>query len=165
MLQIGDQVVYPMHGAGEIAGVEECEIMGQVRQYFILQLPVGDIRIMIPTDNTEGIGLRQISSPEIIEQVSEVLQQEPERPLGSWNKRFHSNMNRLKTGDILEVAAVIRNLILQDKRKKISGGEKRLLELARQIFVSEISFALRLSTEDAEAWMMGKLDRSHKECI
>lgn len=164
MLRVGDQVVYPMHGAGEIAGVEECEIMGQVRQYFILQLPVGDVRIMIPTDNADGIGLRQISPPETLEKVSEVLQQEPERPLGSWNKRFHNNLNRLKTGDILEVAAVIRNLILQDKRKRISGGEKRLLELARQIFVSEISFALRLSTEAAEAWMMGKLDgnrRSH----
>ena len=162
MLQVGDQVVYPMHGAGEIAGVEECEIMGQVKQYFILQMPVGDIRIMIPTDNVDGIGLRQISPPEKIEQVSQVLLEEPERPRGSWNKRVHNNLNRLKTGDILEVAAVIRNLILQDKRKRISGGEKRLLELARQIFVSEISFALGLSTEGAEAWMMDRLDRNHR---
>ena len=162
MLQVGDRVVYPMHGAGEIAGVEECEIMGQVKQYFILQQPVGDIRIMIPTDNADGIGLRQISPPEMIERVAEVLLEEPERPLGSWNKRFHSNLNRLKTGDILEVAAVIRNLILQDKRKRISGGEKRLLELARQIFVSELSFALGLPTEGAEAWMMEKLDNNHR---
>ena len=161
MLQVGDQVVYPMHGAGEIAGIEECEIMGQVKQYFILQLPVGDIRIMIPTDNAEGIGLRQISPPEMIDRVSEVLMEEPERPLGSWNKRFHSNLNRLKTGDILEVAAVVRNLILQDRRKRISGGEKRLLELARQIFVSELSFALELTTEGAEVWMMERLYRNH----
>lgn len=161
MLQVGDRVVYPMHGAGEIAGIEKCEIMGQVKQYFILQLPVGDIRIMIPTDNADGIGLRQISPPEMINRVSEVLMDEPERPLGSWNKRFHSNLNRLKTGDILEVAAVIRNLILQDRRKRISGGEKRLLELARQIFVSELSFALELDTEGAEAWMMEKLDSNH----
>ena len=73
MLQVGDQVVYPMHGAGEIAGIEECEIMGQVKQYFILQLPVGDIRIMIPTDNADGIGLRQISPPEMLDRVAEVL--------------------------------------------------------------------------------------------
>lgn len=71
MLQVGDQVVYPMHGAGEIAGIEECEIMGQVKQYFILQLPVGDIRIMIPTDNADGIGLRQISPPEMLDRVAE----------------------------------------------------------------------------------------------
>ena len=85
-MQVGDQVVYPMHGAGEITGIEECEIMGIVKQYFILQLPIGGIRIMIPTDNTEGIGLRQISPPETIEQVAEVLQQSGEKPVGSWTK-------------------------------------------------------------------------------
>lgn len=160
MLQVGDQVVYPMHGAGEITGVDDCEIMGEVKQYFILQLPIGGIKIMIPTDNVDGVGLRQISSPETIEQVAEILQAAPERPLGSWNKRFHNNLNRLKTGDILEVAAVMRNLVLQDKRKKISGGEKRLLDLARQIFISELSFALGKSIEDAEAWVMEKLDKN-----
>ena len=160
MLQVGDQVVYPMHGAGEIAGIEECEIMGQVKAYFILQMPVGGIRIMIPTDNADGIGLRQISPLEDIEQVAKVLQETPEKPLGSWNKRFHNNLNRLKTGDILEVAAVIRNLILQDKRKRISGGEKRLLDLAKQIFISELSFALSNTADYAEAWMMEKLDKN-----
>lgn len=157
MLQVGSQVFYPMHGAGVITGVEECEIMGQVRQYFVLQLPVGGVKIMIPTDNTEGIGLRQVSPQEALEEVSVILQDKPERPTGSWNKRFHNNLNRLKTGDILETAAIIRNLILQDRRKKISGGEKRLLDLAKQIFISEISFMLGQSTDDAEAWMMERL--------
>lgn len=160
MLQVGDQVVYPMHGAGEIAGVEECEIMGQMRKYFILQLPVGGIKIMIPTDNAEDIGLRDVSSQETIEQAAAVLQETPERPLGSWNKRFHNDLNRLKTGDILEVAAVIRNLILQDRRKKISGGERRLLDLAKQIFISELAYALHDTTDNAEAWMMEKLDKN-----
>ena len=158
-MQVGDQVVYPMHGAGEITGIEECEIMGTVKQYFILQLPIGGIRIMIPTDNTEGIGLRQISPPETIEQVAEVLQQPGEKPVGSWNKRFHINLNRLKSGDILEVAAVIRNLILRDRRKRISGGEKRLLDLARQIFLSELSYALAGSVEQAEEWLMEQIDK------
>ncbi len=158
MLQVGDQVVYPMHGAGEITGIEECEIMGEVKQYFILQLPVGGIRIMIPVDNAQGIGLRQISPKETIEQVAVILGEVPERPIGSWNKRFHNNLNRLKSGDILEAAAVIRNLILQDKRKRISGGEKRLLDLAKQIFLSELSFALDRPVEQAEAWMMEKLE-------
>lgn len=160
MLQIGDRVVYPMHGAGEIAGIENCEIMGQVKKYFILQLPVGGIKIMMPTDNVEGIGLRQISSPGTINKVAEILLNPPEKPVGSWNKRFHNNLNRLKTGDILEAAAVIRNLILQDRRKKISGGEKRLLDLAKQIFISELSFALEVTTEEAEVWMMNKLDEN-----
>ena len=114
---------------------------------------------MIPTDNTEGIGLRQISPPETIEQVAEVLQQPGEKPVGSWNKRFHINHNRLKSGDILGVAAVIRNLILQDRRKRISGGEKRLLDLARQIFLSELSYALAGSVEQAEEWLMEQIDK------
>lgn len=156
-MQVGDQVVYPMHGAGEITGIEECEIMGEIRQYFILQLPMGGIRIMIPVDNAQGIGLRQISPMETIEQVAAVLGEIPERPIGSWNKRFHSNLNRLKSGDILEEAAVIRNLILQDRRKRISGGERRLLDLAKQIFLSELSYALDRPVEQAEAWMMDKL--------
>ena len=161
-MQVGDQVVYPMHGAGEITGIEECEIMGEVKQYFILQLPVGGIRIMIPVDNAQGIGLRQISPMETIEQVAAVLGEAPERPTGSWNKRFHNNLNRLKSGDILEAAAVIRNLILQDKRKRISGGEKRLLDLAKQIFLSELSFALDRPVEQAEAWMLEKIEESGK---
>ena len=161
-MQVGDQVVYPMHGAGEITGIEECEIMGEVKQYFILQLPVGGIRIMIPVDNAQGIGLRQISPMETIEQVAVVLGEAPERPTGSWNKRFHNNLNRLKSGDILEAAAVIRNLILQDKRKRISGGEKRLLDLAKQIFLSELSFALDRPVEQAEAWMLENIEESGK---
>ncbi len=136
--------------------------MGEVKQYFILQLPVGGIRIMIPVDNAQDIGLRQISPMETIEQVAAVLGEAPERPTGSWNKRFHNNLNRLKSGDILEAAAVIRNLVLQDRRKRISGGEKRLLDLAKQIFLSEIAFALDRPVEQAEAWMMEKLDNNGK---
>ena len=93
MLQVGDRIVYPMHGAGEITCIEECEIMGQVREYYVLQLPLGNIKIMLPTDNVDNIGLRQISPPEMVSQVETTLLGKPEPNLGSWNKRFHRNMD------------------------------------------------------------------------
>ena len=160
MLQVGDRIVYPMHGAGEITCIEECEIMGQVREYYVLQLPLGNIKIMLPTDNVDNIGLRQISPPEMVSQVETTLPGKPEPNLGSWNKRFHRNMDRLKGGDLLEAAAVIRNLILQDRKRKISSGERRLLDLAKQIFFSELSFILEKDIPETEAWSMERLDKN-----
>lgn len=158
MLQIGDRVVYPMHGAGEISGIEECEIMGQVKPYYVLQMPIGGMRIMIPADSVDSIGLRQISPPETKESVREILKAKPEKTPGSWNKRFHINLNRIKTGDVLEVAAITRNLYLQDRVKKISSGERRLLDMSRQILLSELSYILGVNVEQAEAWLVEQLE-------
>lgn len=157
MLSIGDKVVYPMHGAGVIDSIETREVMGEEKLYYVLKLPMGKMTVMIPVDNTESIGLREVSSPEQVERVREVLQSKPQRIQGSWNKRFHANLEQLKTGDILEVAAVTRNLILQDKHRRISSGERRLLEQAKQIIVSELVFALNLTPEETEIWIMEQL--------
>lgn len=157
MLSIGDKVVYPMHGAGVIDSIETREVMGEEKLYYVLKLPMGKMTVMIPVDNTEGIGLREVSSPEQVERVREVLQSKPQRIQGSWNKRFHANLEQLKTGDILEVAAVTRNLILQDQHRRISSGERRLLEQAKQIIVSELVFALNLTPEETEIWIMEQL--------
>lgn len=157
MLAIGDKVVYPMHGAGVIDSIETRDVMGEEKLYYVLKLPMGKMTVMIPVDNTEGIGLREISSPEQVEQVREVLKSKPSRAPGSWNKRFHANVELLKTGNILEVAAVARNLILQDRRKRISSGERRLLEQAKQIIISELVFALNLTPEETENWIMEQL--------
>ena len=105
MLKIGDIVVYPMHGAGKIAGVEECEIMGEHKSYYILKLPMGSLKVMIPVDNAENIGLREVIDKEELSAVLEVLKAKPEKAVGSWNKRFQANLDRLKTGDLKEVAS------------------------------------------------------------
>ncbi|MBP3230871.1 MAG: CarD family transcriptional regulator [Anaerovibrio sp.] len=161
MLQIGDKVVYPMHGAGEIAGIEEYDVMGQgeMKSYYVMRLSIGDVKIMLPTDNIEGIGLRQISPPEKLKEIEEVLQGPPVKTAGSWNKRFHANLARLKTGDILEVAAVARNLALQGREKKISSGEQRLLDTAKQILLSEMVYVLDGTIESAEKWLEEMLER------
>ena len=153
MLHVGDRVVYPMHGAGIISGIEECEVMGESKLYYILKMPLGNMKVMIPTDNVDNIGLRDVISMDGVDEVKEVLHDAPEKVMGSWNKRFHANLDRLKSGDICYVAAVTRNLILQDRLRKISSGERRLLDLAKQILISELVYACDKTPEFVEGWM------------
>ena len=158
-MQIGDKVFYPMHGAGIISGVETCEVLGENKEYFVLKMPLGSMKVMIPTDNVENLGLRSIISKEEVEEIQTVLRDKPERVMGSWNKRFHAILERMKKGDILDVAAVTRNLSLQDRRRKISSGERRLMDLARQMLISELVYACDKTPEEVEQWIDGQLDR------
>ena len=162
MLQVGDKVVYPMHGAGVISGIENCEILGEGKSYYVVQMPMGNMKVMIPIDNVDNVGLRDVISEAKVDEVRDVLEDKPERALGSWNKRFHANLDRMKSGDICDVAAVARNLILQDRQHKISSGERRLLDLAKQILVSELVFACDKTPEEVEAWLEGILLDNNK---
>lgn len=163
MLQIGDRVVYPMHGAGEITGIEEYDVMGQgqMKSYYVMEMPIGGMRIMLPADNIDKVGLREVSPTDMVDKIEEVLKGDPIKAVGSWNKRFHANLNRLKTGDILEVAAVLRNLALQDRIKKISSGERRLLDTAKQIFLTEMVYVLDGTMETTEVWLQKMLEREN----
>ena len=130
-MHVGDKVVYPMHGAGVIAGIENCEVLGEGKSYYVLQMPLGNMKVMIPTDNVDNIGLRDIISEDKVGEVKDVLEDKPDKVPGSWNRRFHANLDRMKTGNICDVAAVARNLILQDRQRKVSSGERRLMDLAK----------------------------------
>lgn len=152
-MKIGDKVVYPMHGAGEITGIEENEVGGVLNSYYIFRLPMGSLKLMLPVDKVEDVGLRELIKPEQVAQVIEVLQAESEQLQGSWNKRFHMNLERLKSGDILEAAAVARNLSRQNSKKKISSGERRLLDLSRQILITELVYVCKKTPEEITAWI------------
>lgn len=152
-MKIGDKVVYPMHGAGEIMGIEENEVGGVKSSYYILRLPVGDMKLMLPVDKVEEVGLRELISPAQLEEVIKVLQDDSEPLIGSWNKRFHTNLERLKSGDIFEVAAVARNLTRQNHKKKVSSGENKLLDLSRQILITELVYVCDKSPEEITAWV------------
>ena len=152
-MNIGDRVVYPMHGAGEITGIEENEVGGVVSSYYIFRLPMGDLKLMLPVDKVEEAGLRELITPAQIEEVIEILKAESEPFQGSWNKRFQMNLERLKTGNILDAAAVARNLSRQNNKKKISSGEKRLLDLSRQILISELVYVCNKTPEEITAWV------------
>ena len=162
MLQIGDKVVYPMHGAGEIAAIEETNVFGEDKSYYVLKMPLGNMKVMIPTDNADNIGLRDVISEDELGSVVNVLQDKPEKAAGSWNKRFHANLDRMKSGDIHDVAAVARNLIMQDKEHRISSGERRLMDLAKQILVSELVYAFGKEPDEVEVWLDDVLTQKGK---
>ena len=152
-MEIGERIVYPMHGAGIIAGVETNEIGGVTKSYYVLKMPMGNLKLMLPVDKINEIGLRGIIDKSKVPEVKAILEGEPEYSVGSWNKRYHATLERLKSGDILDAAAVARNLSAQNARKKLSSGERRLLDLSRQILISELVFACEKPPEEIEQWL------------
>jgi len=138
MYDVGDKIVYPMHGAGIIEKIEEKKILGEIKEYYILKVAFGELKIMIPVDACDEIGVRTIIGAEELEQVLDVLKDVSTAMPDNWNRRYRENMERLKTGDAREVAAVVRNLTRTDRTKKLSAGEKKMLTNARQILISEI---------------------------
>ncbi|MGZ4104955.1 MAG: CarD family transcriptional regulator [Actinomycetota bacterium] len=152
--RVGDKVVYPHHGAAVIEGVQERQIEGETRQYWVLRLSYGDLTLMVPTDGADEVGLRGVVPKNELDQVYKVLQSKKQAPAPSnWSRRFKSHVEKLRSGDIYQVAEVVRNLSNRDKDKGLSAGEKRMLTKARQILVSELTFAAGVKEEKAEAML------------
>lgn len=154
MFAVGDKVVYPMHGAAIIKDVEKRKLDGAVTDYFILKMLFSDMKVMIPAGNLEKVGIRHIVSKSAITKVEKVLKSRPVNHMKeiTWNRRFNIYIDKLKTGDILEVADVVRTLVVQEDDKKLSTGERRLLNTAKQILLSEIMLVKKGSMEKVEAW-------------
>lgn len=147
---IGDRVVYPMHGAGIIEAIEEKEVLGERHRYYIMKLPIGEMKVMIPMDNVEEIGLREIIDDEGVAKVFDILRGEMSSMSQNWNRRYRANMEKIKSGDIFEVAEVVRNLAIRDREKGLSTGERKMLDNARQILVSELVLAQGATEEQVE---------------
>ena len=141
MYSIGDKIVYPMHGAGVIESIEEKEFLGQKQDYYILKMPVGDLRVMIPTHNVVGIGIREIIDRREIDGVLQILRDQSVNATANWNKRYRENMIKIKSGSIYEVADVVRSLMQREKAKGLSTGERKMLNSAKQILISELVLA------------------------
>ena len=138
MFIVGDKIVYPMHGAGVIEEIEEKKILGETRRYYILRVPCGDMKIMIPIESSDGVGVRNVMTELELGDVIDSLQAATTEMSNNWNRRYRENMEKLKTGDAFEVAEVVRNLMRLDKEKKLSTGEKKMLSNAKQILQSEM---------------------------
>ncbi|MGF6377045.1 CarD family transcriptional regulator [Clostridiales Family XIII bacterium PM5-7] len=141
MFSAGDKILYPMHGAGVIQDIEERDILGETKRYYILKFPFGDMSVMIPVDKGPDVGIRPIIPQSEIEAVFVVLHGESSEMSGNWNRRQRENMDKLRTGDIMLVAEVVRNLLRLDRVKKLSTGEKKMLTNAKQILMSELVLA------------------------
>ncbi|HZK24874.1 MAG TPA: CarD family transcriptional regulator [Oscillospiraceae bacterium] len=150
MFSIGDKVVYPMHGAGVIEAIEEKEILGARKKYYIMKIPIGDMKVMIPLDSVEQVGLREVIDIEGVKQVFTILKQDHSKMSTNWNRRYRANMEKIKSGDIFQVAEVFRNLMYRDKEKGLSTGERKMLDSAKQILVSELVLAQGKSEEDVD---------------
>lgn len=162
-MNIGDRIVFPMHGAGEVVGVEENEVGGVKQSYYILIMPLGNLKLMLPVDKIEEIGVREIIDKSKVKEVAAVLTARADRTFGSWNRRFHATLDRMKSGDILEVAAVARNLSRQNLKRKISGGEHRLMDLSRQILISELVYVFDKSVEEVTKWVDEHIKRTAED--
>ena len=150
MFQVGDKIVHPMHGAGVIDSIVQKKINGVVREYYILKIPVGGMMVMIPTQNSEEIGVRPVVQ---VEEADKIIAAMPEIEVDmtqNWNRRYRENMLRLKSGDLLEVARVVKGLMLRDGERGLSTGERKMLHSAKQILISEIVLSQNASYEDVE---------------
>ncbi|MBE0450037.1 MAG: CarD family transcriptional regulator [Clostridia bacterium] len=149
MFKIGDRVVYPMHGAGIIEAIEEKELLGDSKLFYILKLPIKNMKVMLPIDSAENLGVRKVVDNDVLTEVMEVLSQEKGVMPDNWNRRYRSNLEKVKTGDIFEVAQVVRNLEILDREKGLSTGERKMLSNSKQILISEMILAKNLNEDEA----------------
>ena len=162
MFNVGDKIVYPMHGAGVIDAIEEKDILGEKQAYYILKMP-GEVKVMIPTSKAEQVGVRNIIDKQSAEKVFKVLSQDETEMEKNWNKRYRDNMDKMKSGDIYKVADVVRNLSFKQKEKGLSTGEKKMLNNAKQILVSELVLTEHATQDEIEQMVDSKISTSYEE--
>ena len=147
--KVGDRVVYPHHGAAIIERKETREVDGEKKEYLILRVSHGDLTVMVPSDKVEDVGMRAPISVDDIDDLFQLLGKKDVREPTNWSRRFKNHQEKLKSGDVYQVAEVVRNLALREVTKGLSAGEKAMLVRARGILVSELSFALDVSEDEA----------------
>ena len=162
MFNVGDKIVYPMHGAGTIDAIENKNILGEEQSYYVIKMP-GEVKVMVPTEKAEQIGVRSVINKEEASKVMSVLGENETEMSQNWNKRYRDNMDKMKSGDIYEVADVVRNLAFKQKEKGLSTGEKKMLSNAKQILVSELVLAEHASQEEVEELIDNKINLSFNE--
>ena len=149
MFRIGQKFVYPTHGVGRIEAIEQKAVSGNLQSFYILRILGTDMTIMVPTGNAERVGLRHLIGAKEVPKVMEILRKKDVEISPNWNRRFKDNLERIKTGSLYEVATVLRKLVLLQRERNLSFGEKKMLENVRQLLVSEISHAVGIEEGDA----------------
>jgi CarD family transcriptional regulator len=158
--EIGDNVVYPHHGAGQVIKKEQKEILGEAREYLTIKILHNDMTVMVPCENAGKAGLRRVIDEDTVKKVLAVLCDECSEMPKNWNRRFKHNRDKIKTGDIYELAEVVRNLAVREQDKGLSTGEKQMYTRAKKILASEMMYALEKTEDEAEAYLDDLLTRS-----
>ena len=150
MYRVGDRVAHPLHGAGVIERIEIKKVSGTVREYYVVKMPVGDMIVMIPKETSDTIGVRPIIGAKEADSIIAAIAELEVSMTQNWNRRYRENMIRIKSGDLMEVAAVIKGLVSRETDKGLSTGERKMLHSAKQILISEIVLSQRVSYEEVE---------------
>ena len=153
MFDVGDKVVYPHHGAGTVIKKEKREILGQTREYLTIQILHNDMTVNVPVENAEKVGLRGVIDEDLVNVVVKALTAGESEMPKNWNRRFKHNRDKMKTGDIFELAEVVKNLSLRDHEKGLSTGEKQMFVKAKKILASELMYAKGVDEEAAAEWL------------
>ncbi len=153
MFDVGDKVVYPHHGAGTIVNKETKIVLGQQREYLTIKILHNEMTVNVPCDNADKVGLRGVIDQRMVEVVVKALSGESTEMPKNWNRRFKHNRDKMKTGDILELAEVVRNLALRDHEKGLSTGEKQMYVKAKKILASELMYAKDMDEDQAAVWL------------
>ena len=163
MYKVGDKVVYPHHGAGTVVKREKREVLGEKREYLTIKILHNDMTVNVPADNAERVGLRKVIDEEAVKKVVKYLTSGGTEMPKNWNRRFKHNRDKMKTGDIFELAEVVRNLALRDGEKGLSTGEKQMYVKAKKILASVLMYAKNMSEDEAIEWLEGVLTGAIKE--
>jgi CarD family transcriptional regulator len=153
LFDVGDKVVYPHHGAGTVVSKDTRVVLGHEREYLTIRILHNDMTVNVPSENAEKVGLRWVIDLEMVEVVVKALTGGSTEMPKNWNRRFKHNRDKMKTGDILELAEVVRNLALRDHEKGLSTGEKQMYVKAKKILASELMYAKDMSEDEAHAWL------------
>jgi CarD family transcriptional regulator len=158
LYKVGDKVVYPHHGAGTVVKKESRTILGEQREYLTIKILHNEMTVNVPTENADRVGLRKVIDEEMVERVLVVLHGSGTKMPKNWNRRFKYNRDKMKTGDIFELAEVVRNLSLRDQEKGLSTGEKQMFVKAKKILASELMYAKAMDEDEAGAWLDEELE-------
>jgi CarD family transcriptional regulator len=161
MYSVGDKVVYPHHGARKIMKIEQKDVLGQQRDYLTIQILHNDMTVMVPVENADRAGLRKVIESDVVDRVLDVLRGDPTKMPKNWSRRYKHNRDKLKTGDIFEVAEVVRNLAIRHADKGLSTGEKQMFSKAKKILASELMYARDFDEDEANAFLETVLEDIH----
>jgi CarD family transcriptional regulator len=162
LYKVGDKVVYPHHGAGTVVKKEKKEVLGEKREYLTIKILHNDMTVNVPAENCELVGLRKVIDEEAVKKVVKYLTSGGTEMPKNWNRRFKHNRDKMKTGDIFELAEVVRNLALRDGEKGLSTGEKQMYVKAKKILASELMYAKNMSEDEALEWLEETLTEGAK---
>jgi len=150
MYKVGTKVVYPLHGVGVINSIEDKDVLGKRRSYYVIKLAISDMTVMIPVDKSEELGLRLVVANDDVEKALEILKNSSPDLEDDWKTRYQQNFEKMKSGSLIEIAEVVRNLFHRNRVKELSIMEKKLYENAYRLLVDEIAYATNMDKEEVQ---------------